>query len=274
MMPVRCVPVDLASTPLGFPPLCLLSSPSMPKTLARDYWQCRSLLVHTWDSCNKINYYSKLSWWTFGNFTLLQDPEGKPKKANIRDNHDGTYLVSYVPDMTGRYTILIKYGGDEIPYSPYRIRALPTGDASKCTVTGTYRKLDHCTCICRHILGTSYLAEVGIFSKSIVLVNFSPVPYHPSDSSYTKVILRGNDIYCYTQYSHNYYKSSWMPLDYNEASLLVTYLYQKTPIFFRGRSDFHFEFMSPHIQMLLPLPAVHHILQSAELSCKRGQLRG
>lgn len=68
-----------------------------------------------------------------------KDPEGKPKKANIRDNHDGTYLVSYVPDMTGRYTILIKYGGDEIPYSPYRIRALPTGDASKCTVTGMYR---------------------------------------------------------------------------------------------------------------------------------------
>lgn len=67
---------------------------------------------------------------------LFQDPEGKPKKANIRDNQDGTYLVSYVPDMTGRYTILIKYGGDEIPYSPYRIRAIPTGDASKCTVTG------------------------------------------------------------------------------------------------------------------------------------------
>uniref|UniRef100_A0A671QD91 Filamin-A-like n=1 Tax=Sinocyclocheilus anshuiensis TaxID=1608454 RepID=A0A671QD91_9TELE len=66
----------------------------------------------------------------------ITDPDGKPKKANIRDNQDGTYLVSYVPDMTGRYTILIKYGGDEIPYSPYRIRALPTGDASKCTVTG------------------------------------------------------------------------------------------------------------------------------------------
>ncbi|XP_062316362.1 filamin-A isoform X1 [Osmerus eperlanus] len=65
----------------------------------------------------------------------ITDPEGKPKKASIRDNQDGTYLVSYVPDMTGRYTILIKYGGDEIPYSPYRIRALPTGDASKCSVT-------------------------------------------------------------------------------------------------------------------------------------------
>uniref|UniRef100_A0A7N8XKF1 Filamin C, gamma b (actin binding protein 280) n=1 Tax=Mastacembelus armatus TaxID=205130 RepID=A0A7N8XKF1_9TELE len=66
----------------------------------------------------------------------ILDPEGKPKKANIRDNRDGTYTVSYVPDMAGRYTITIKYGGDEIPYSPYRIHAIPTGDASKCLVTG------------------------------------------------------------------------------------------------------------------------------------------
>lgn len=43
--------------------------------------------------------------------------------------------MAYVPDVTGRYTILIKYGGDEIPFSPYRVRAVPTGDASKCTVT-------------------------------------------------------------------------------------------------------------------------------------------
>uniref|UniRef100_A0A8C7I2B8 Filamin C n=1 Tax=Oncorhynchus kisutch TaxID=8019 RepID=A0A8C7I2B8_ONCKI len=67
----------------------------------------------------------------------ILDPECKPKKANIRDNRDGTYTVSYVPDMAGRYTITIKYGGDEIPYSPYRIHALPTGDASKCLVTGS-----------------------------------------------------------------------------------------------------------------------------------------
>uniref|UniRef100_A0A2K6V5H7 Filamin A n=1 Tax=Saimiri boliviensis boliviensis TaxID=39432 RepID=A0A2K6V5H7_SAIBB len=67
----------------------------------------------------------------------ITDPEGKPKKTHIQDNHDGTYTVAYVPDVTGRYTILIKYGGDEIPFSPYRVRAVPTGDASKCTVTGS-----------------------------------------------------------------------------------------------------------------------------------------
>ncbi|CAL8320227.1 unnamed protein product, partial [Gadus morhua 'NCC'] len=65
----------------------------------------------------------------------ILDPEGKPKKASIQDNRDGTYTVSYVPDSVGNYTITIKYGGDEIPYSPYRIKSLPTGDASKCLLT-------------------------------------------------------------------------------------------------------------------------------------------
>lgn len=55
---------------------------------------------------------------------------------SIQDNLDGTYTVAYVPDKVGRYTIVIKYGGDEIPTSPYRVRATTTGDASKCTVTG------------------------------------------------------------------------------------------------------------------------------------------
>uniref|UniRef100_H2ZJ16 Uncharacterized protein n=1 Tax=Ciona savignyi TaxID=51511 RepID=H2ZJ16_CIOSA len=65
----------------------------------------------------------------------VTDPEGRPKRASIRDNGDGTYNVSYVPDLVGRYTISVKYGGDEIPYSPYRIRAVPSGNASKCLVS-------------------------------------------------------------------------------------------------------------------------------------------
>uniref|UniRef100_A0A8C9TG10 Filamin C n=1 Tax=Scleropages formosus TaxID=113540 RepID=A0A8C9TG10_SCLFO len=64
----------------------------------------------------------------------ILDPEGKPTKANIQNNRDGTYTVSYMPAMSGPYAITIKYGGDDIPYSPYHINALPTGDASKCVV--------------------------------------------------------------------------------------------------------------------------------------------
>ncbi|XP_031757111.1 filamin-B isoform X3 [Xenopus tropicalis] len=66
----------------------------------------------------------------------ITDQEGKPKKAQIQDNNDGTYSVSYIPDRTGRYHVAVKYGGDDIPYSPYRIRAMSIGDASKCTVAG------------------------------------------------------------------------------------------------------------------------------------------
>ncbi|KAM3621534.1 uncharacterized protein V6R79_012576 [Siganus canaliculatus] len=67
---------------------------------------------------------------------LITDQDGKSKQPSIHDNGDGTYQVSYVPDRTGRYTIVIKYGGDDIPASPYRVRATASGDASKCTVSG------------------------------------------------------------------------------------------------------------------------------------------
>ncbi|NXJ86624.1 FLNC protein, partial [Trogon melanurus] len=66
----------------------------------------------------------------------ILDPEGQPTKASLRDNGDGTYTVSYVPALPGRYTITVRYGGDEIPASPFRILAVPAGDASKCLVTG------------------------------------------------------------------------------------------------------------------------------------------
>lgn len=68
-----------------------------------------------------------------------QDQEGKPKRANVHDNKDGTYAVTYIPDKTGRYMIGVTYGGDDIPLSPYRIRATQTGDASKCLATGECR---------------------------------------------------------------------------------------------------------------------------------------
>ncbi|XP_061474309.1 filamin-B isoform X3 [Rhineura floridana] len=66
----------------------------------------------------------------------VTDQEGKPKRVDIHDNEDGTYAVTYIPDKTGRYSVGIKYGGDDIPLSPYRIRVSPAGDASKCLATG------------------------------------------------------------------------------------------------------------------------------------------
>ncbi|XP_023808143.1 filamin-C isoform X2 [Oryzias latipes] len=98
-------------------------------------------------------------------FSILKrgcDPKGKPKRAIVRDNRDGTYTVSYIPDMTGRYTITIKYGGDEIPHSPYRIHAAPTGDASKCLVTVS---------IGGHGLGSGLGPSIQIGEETVITVD-------------------------------------------------------------------------------------------------------
>ena len=67
----------------------------------------------------------------------ITDPQGKPKKASVSDNSDGTYTVRYVPDMVGKYAICVRYGGDEVPHSPFRVKAIASGDASKAIVSGS-----------------------------------------------------------------------------------------------------------------------------------------
>uniref|UniRef100_A0A8C5FXD9 Filamin B n=1 Tax=Gadus morhua TaxID=8049 RepID=A0A8C5FXD9_GADMO len=66
----------------------------------------------------------------------VTDQDGKAMPASIHDNGDGTWLVSYLPDRTGRYGVRITYGGQDVPMSPYRVRATPSGDASQCKVSG------------------------------------------------------------------------------------------------------------------------------------------
>uniref|UniRef100_A0A3P9I3H5 Filamin A, alpha (actin binding protein 280) n=1 Tax=Oryzias latipes TaxID=8090 RepID=A0A3P9I3H5_ORYLA len=133
----------------------------------------------------------------------ITDPEGKPKKANIRDNHDGTYLVSYVPDMTGRYTILIKYGGDEIPYSPYRIRALPTGDASKCTVTGEVRMPS----------GKVAKPDIADNKDGTVTVKYAPTEagLHEMDIKYDGIHIPGSPLQFYVDYMNSGNVSAYGP---------------------------------------------------------------
>ena len=66
----------------------------------------------------------------------ITDPQGNSKKSTVGDNGDGTYTVTFIPDMAGKYAVSIKYGGDEIPKSPFKINTISTGDASKSFVSG------------------------------------------------------------------------------------------------------------------------------------------
>ncbi|MGH0134446.1 UNVERIFIED_CONTAM: hypothetical protein FKN15_013534 [Acipenser sinensis] len=151
------------------------------------------------------------------------DPEGKPKKANIRDNEDGAYLVSYVPDMTGRYTTLIKYGGDEIPYSPYRIRAVSTGDASKCRVTasiGGRRVADVSDLTSLFLQGDVRMPSGKIAQPDItdnkdgtVTVKFSPTEagLHEMDIKYDGMHIPGSPLQFYVDYVDSGHVTAYGP---------------------------------------------------------------
>ena len=65
-----------------------------------------------------------------------QDPTGSYVRPTIEDNGDGTYTVSYTPEDVGRYSISVKFGGDQVPGAPFSVKTQPTGDASKVKIAG------------------------------------------------------------------------------------------------------------------------------------------
>lgn len=63
---------------------------------------------------------------------FVQGPDGYPRKVKLADNGDGTFKATYIPDDCGRYKVTVKYGGKEVPHSPFQVQAFATGSVS-CT---------------------------------------------------------------------------------------------------------------------------------------------
>jgi filamin len=83
-----------------------------------------------------------------GSGALALSIDGPAKvKMNCVEQDDGTYKVVYSPTVRGDYEISIRFAGQHIPNSPYKVHiAAPgdsdggQGDASKCKVTGPSRR--------------------------------------------------------------------------------------------------------------------------------------
>ena len=54
----------------------------------------------------------------------------------MTDNGDGTHTVTYTPENVGNYVIPVRYGGDEVPSSPFKVSVAQVGDASKVRFKG------------------------------------------------------------------------------------------------------------------------------------------
>ena len=59
----------------------------------------------------------------------------------MQDAGAGVYTVTYTPESVGGYVIPVKYGGDEVPASPFHVRVAETGDASKVKFLGQHTAL-------------------------------------------------------------------------------------------------------------------------------------
>jgi len=70
---------------------------------------------------------------------IIEDPAGHYIAPEVSDRGDGTYSVTYTPEGVGCYIIPVKYGGDEVPHSPFTVRVAEVGDASKVKFKDTVR---------------------------------------------------------------------------------------------------------------------------------------
>lgn len=61
---------------------------------------------------------------------IFQGPDGYPRKVKVADNGDGIFKATYIPDDCGRYKVSVKYGGKEVPHSPFQVQAFATGSVS------------------------------------------------------------------------------------------------------------------------------------------------
>ncbi|CAI9593987.1 unnamed protein product [Staurois parvus] len=65
-----------------------------------------------------------------------QDAEGTPIDIKIKDNGDNTYVCVYVPLKAIKHTIIISWGGVNIPNSPYRVSVGEGSHPNKVKVYG------------------------------------------------------------------------------------------------------------------------------------------
>lgn len=66
----------------------------------------------------------------------VDNPSGAHTDTLVTDNGDGSYSVSYTPFEEGIHKLSVKFGGDDIPGSPFKVDVLPPTDASKCKAYG------------------------------------------------------------------------------------------------------------------------------------------
>lgn len=71
----------------------------------------------------------------------IKNPKGRNIKPRLQEINEGTYVVSFIPDECGTYSVSIKFDGKEIEGSPFKLEAFATGEAKKCKLVAEAPKI-------------------------------------------------------------------------------------------------------------------------------------
>ena len=150
------------------------------------FWFIFALFCCTWNYwklivCeNYLNVYRLLIDVQFPTFlACFQRPDGSFIKPLVQDNGDGTYTVQYVPDDLGTYVLRVKFAGKEVPNSPFKVTSHPTGDASKCVITGKYPSNNSYSKVTKWIVVLVFICKVALTcckkkSEQCAVFHFAP----------------------------------------------------------------------------------------------------
>lgn len=78
----------------------------------------------------------------------VSTPDGAELDVDVVENTDGTFDIYYTAPEPGKYVITIRFGGENIPNSPFHVVVRRTGsDVARCAVTSlTCRLSGLCAC--------------------------------------------------------------------------------------------------------------------------------
>lgn len=52
---------------------------------------------------------------------LVVQPDGSEVEAQVLENEDGTFDIFYTAPAPGNYVIYVRFGGENIPHSPFNV---------------------------------------------------------------------------------------------------------------------------------------------------------
>ncbi|KAL5112591.1 Filamin-A [Taenia crassiceps] len=91
---------------------------------------------------------------------------------NCIDNKDGTCTVEYTPTMAGTHDIHLKFGGVEIPMSPFHVRIQGNADVSKVRCYGHGLEPNKV----RASVPATFVADTSLAGNAPIEVTFTPTP--------------------------------------------------------------------------------------------------